>query len=524
MIPVAVAQSSFTIVRPADGSKVKETVHILIPKKSVPESGGYIGVFLNGKFLEARGPQSLVPASKQIKDKYLEYDLDTKALGVPDSEPGKPSKLELVLYVDFNEKPRIVDRSSIDVYIGNKANIPIPSGGLKLRYSFAPGTESIYKLDRKITLSSITKGQNLSGGRANEEDIAESSRRMLYAIDNRYDNGDGLVRSQFLTEPGKDYIISTVRGEPKKYDDTQLVPVYMRQTNTGMEVWSSLPIYYGIDGANAQTSYEHLLTVEPFPSLPEKTVKVGSTWRTRFLQDALTTDENWHEIEKFTEALDGRGELQSVEWENGHPCAVIHNTIRFGDSTTDGQKLKKAGAKFSDSKIELDEYIWFSLDSRRVLKVSRTETIDLKADQLARLNIPGVGNGVGNGAGPANNGAMGGPGGPPSGFGGPGGPPAGFGGGGRPGGGKSGGGEGDNFMTGGAVNIKQKGRQGGPPAGFGGPGGLPPGVGPGAFGQGQRGGFGQGGFGQGRTGQSGQTNNELAFIRLKIITTLTLES
>src|SRR5690242_9699237 len=45
----AVAQAPFTIVRPADGSKVREKVHILIPKSSIPP-GGYIGLFLNHKF------------------------------------------------------------------------------------------------------------------------------------------------------------------------------------------------------------------------------------------------------------------------------------------------------------------------------------------------------------------------------------------------------------------------------------------------------------------------------------------
>ncbi len=520
-VTCAAAQSNFTIVRPSDGSHVKETVRILLPKKSVPEVGGYVGVFLNGKFLEARGPQSLIPKSAQLRDKYLEYDLDTKALGVEDSAPGKPSKLELVLYVDFQDHPRVSDRSSIDIYVGNKASIPIPEAGLKLRYAFQSGTESIYKLERTVALASITKGQNSSGGRGNEEEVAKVSNRMLYAIDDHYANGDGLVRMQYLPDAGKDYTMATVRGEPKRWDDSQLEPWYMRQTSTGMEVWSSLPIYFGIDGVNGQGPSSSLLTVEPFPSLPAKNVKVGSIWNTRFLQDVLVAGEDWHSMNKFTQPLEGRGELASVEWENGHPCAVIHNTIRFGDQTTSGEKLKKAGAKFTDNKIELDEYVWFSLDSKRVLRVRRTESIDLRADQLSSLNLPGL---DGGGSSGANGGGAGQPGaggqGQPGGQGGPVIGGASGAGGGAPG--KAAGGLG--FI--GHVNLKQRGRggQGGPPPGFGGPGGPPPGFGGPGGPPGGAQGRGQAGFGNGRMGQSNQTNNELAFFRVKITTVLTLEN
>ncbi|MBI3721090.1 MAG: hypothetical protein HY248_00930, partial [Fimbriimonas ginsengisoli] len=84
----AIAQAPFTIVRPTDGSKVREKVRILFPKDSVPR-GGYVGVFLNNRFSEA-----LVP---DPKGKFYEYLLDTKARKVKDG----PLKIELVLYVDY---------------------------------------------------------------------------------------------------------------------------------------------------------------------------------------------------------------------------------------------------------------------------------------------------------------------------------------------------------------------------------------------------------------------------------------
>src|ERR1044071_7162347 len=85
VVGAVMAQSSFTIVRPADGSKVREKIRVLIPKNSI-EGGSYIGVFLNGKFIEA-----VVPPTD---GNYRVYTLDTKARGIADGD----MKLELVKY------------------------------------------------------------------------------------------------------------------------------------------------------------------------------------------------------------------------------------------------------------------------------------------------------------------------------------------------------------------------------------------------------------------------------------------
>src|SRR5579862_9296542 len=124
------AQSSFTIVRPADGSKVREKVRVLIPKNSI-DPGTYVGVFLNGKFIEA-----VVPP---VSGNYRVYTLDTKGRQIPDGE----MKLELVKY-EGGDTPRIADRSSINFTVGNHMNIPIPAGGVRLRYGFSMGQQMIY--------------------------------------------------------------------------------------------------------------------------------------------------------------------------------------------------------------------------------------------------------------------------------------------------------------------------------------------------------------------------------------------
>src|SRR3954447_7132724 len=116
----AMGQSSFTVVRPADGSKVREKVRVLIPKNSI-DPGSYVGVFLGGKFVEA-----VVPP---VQGNYRVYTLDTKGRGIPDGE----LKLELVKY-EGTDSPRIADRSSVTVTVGNQMNIKIPAGGVRLRY------------------------------------------------------------------------------------------------------------------------------------------------------------------------------------------------------------------------------------------------------------------------------------------------------------------------------------------------------------------------------------------------------
>ena len=60
---------NFTIVRPPDGAHVREKVHILFPKGSVPHNG-YIGIFLNGQLIDATVPTA--------GGKFSEYILDTK--------------------------------------------------------------------------------------------------------------------------------------------------------------------------------------------------------------------------------------------------------------------------------------------------------------------------------------------------------------------------------------------------------------------------------------------------------------
>jgi len=497
---VVFAQAPFTIVRPADGAKVRETVHVLIPKGSIPD-GGYIGIFLGGKFLEATVPP--------VKGKFYDYALDTKKLAIADTEPGKPLKLELVLYVDYEKNSRIVDRTSVDINVGNQASIPIPNSGLKLRYSFVPGTKMIYRLDQQVSVSEISESQNSLGGKPAEFTQDGETIRLAYEVMNSYGDGDGLLRIQPLPEKGKDYALLTAGSDtsPKKYMDYDMAPIYMRIKSTGQEVFGSLPLYTPMEGSTGgQSVVTDLFATYPLPTLPTKSVHVGDSWESSFQEGALDMTQPY-EVDTLVESFPARGEFVNTEWESGHPCAKIKHSIAAGTSTSKGKKLKAEGASFSDDKISLEETIWFALDSHKILKVVRDETIERKVQNAtASVGAPGMGGapgmpGGGMGRGPSFAGA-----------------------GSSGGGGKSE--TSDRFGP--TDNMQRGGRQGGGKAGFMGgafgPGGVGPGGpgGPGGFGPGGPGG--PGGFGQGNFGRQGAPNtNTATFVRIRSLRTFTLE-
>ncbi len=471
----AFAQAPFTIVRPADGSKVREKVHVLIPKNSIP-TGGYIGVFLNGKFLEAITPP--------LNGKYYDYVLDTKGRGIAD---GKVN-LEVVLYVDYNENPRIVDRSSVTLNVANSASIAIPANGFRLRYRFKPSTQLVYNLQQRVAISTITGSQNRAGGRPAELPIESEKIRLMYAVDNAYGNGDGLVRIQALTSPGKDYAILTTsqNAEPTRYYDYMMHPIYMRITSTGREIFGSVPGYFPMEGTSGSTGEDvmmNLYALFPLPTLPEKAVRPGDSWQSRF-QNGVLDLEKKDEATRLTSKFPARGEFVGVEWEMGHPCAKIKNTISQGTRSIEGQQLAARGSAFADDKVELTETIWFALDRGVVVKSVRDMTIDRK--------MQSQGGGIGGGAGS-------GPGAPPS----AGGPPGRTGG---PGVGSSGGG--GSTGVGVPGEARQRGGQVGPEGPAQGP-GRGPGQGP--------------GFGSPGGGRSGGAPAQVQYLRIRQQFIFTLE-
>lgn len=409
IVGTVMAQSSFTIVRPADGSKVREKVRVLIPAKSI-EDGSYVGVFLGGQFVEA-----VVPPIDQTNKNYRVYTLDTKGRKIPDGE----LQLELVKYA-AGDQPRIEDRSSVTVTVGNNMNVPIPAGGVFLRYGFTPGTQLTYKVMETTTISTLSGLGNSSGGRAAQFPESETVYRMMYAVDNVYGNGDALVRMQFLPNKGKDYTILTSQNNPEPHQvfDYQMHPVYMKVDKTGRPTYmgAAVPEYFGFSEGPGVEAYQGILSVWPLPVLPSKKVTPGgSPWQVGYQMPMGISVQGLSNISQVTKSYPARGEFVSAEWEMGHPCAKIRNWIAEGTTSFAGQKLAKAGAAFGDDKVALDETVYFALDIKKIIKMVRSIQIDRKvkveggggtgaaaggtaAGTKPGLSSGGLGNGGGGGA------------------------------------------------------------------------------------------------------------------------------
>ena len=458
----AFAQGSFTIVRPFDGSKVREMVKVLFPKNSVPEGSGYVGIFIDGDFLEAVAPKL------SADNKYYEYLLDTKKL-----EDGT-HKLEAKLYVDYSNQPRIVDTSSVDVTVANKSSIAVPEDGFQLRYRFTTGQERIYRLQQRVISNVISEeDQKKQGSRPYQIQEDGESLKMLYACDNAYGNGDGLIRMQLV--PDKEiknreysYVTAGDNDGPKKYYPADMAGVYMKVNSTGREIFGSFPDYFGLEGNVGQAARLALFGVFPLPTLPSKGVRPGDTWQTNFQMGSIDIN-NPHVQKSVVRVVPARGELLGVEWEMGHPCAKIKNTIAVG---TPIGRPKGSGAadssQIADAKVSIEETIWFALDTRVVVKFFR----DITTEGKGQFGLAAGGGGGAPTGGPSAAGAAGG-------------------GGDRGGSGSKGPGD---FR----ISDRHMGPQGGPPSAAGAAGGPN-----------------QGQFRPGQGGPGGQQGGQSAFIRIR---------
>ncbi|MBS1716630.1 MAG: hypothetical protein JSS72_02730 [Armatimonadetes bacterium] len=374
----------FTIVRPADGSKVRETVRIDVPKYSVP-SGGYFGVFVNGKFIEAT-----MPRNYDAKGRFYTYNLDTKKLQIPDG----PTKIELALYVDFKDQPRIIDRSSVQVTVANHSSISIPPSGLQLRYRFNKGTAAVYDIVEHVEVSDVPVGAK-AGAHGSILEQYDEKLRVMYAVDNVFPGGDGLIRQQAVSPRGRDFFYAVLEGQsfPRRFTDDDIAPSYARLREDGREVFGAIPIATPFDGVGGVSTTNLYLNI-PLPTLPQNPVHPGSNWPSNF--QVPNVDLNIAtELKSLVKPVSARGEFVRLEWEQGHPCAVLRNSIAEGSTTAHQQ---------------MSEDIWFALDMRQIFRWKRTIEITETGAPAGAGNQGNAGNnrggnrGTGNGGGRGNRG------------------------------------------------------------------------------------------------------------------------
>lgn len=372
-------QTSFTIVRPADGSKVRENIKLLFPKDSIPATG-YVGIYIGGKFVEA-----VVPAPSA---NYRYYDIDTKARGIQDG----PLTIEAVLYVDFGDRTRVIDRSSIQVIVGNSDNINVPANGFDLGYKFRPGTKWVYNLKQRVAVSNLSEAMSRSTSRqsllagADVENI-----RLLYAVDDAYAGGDGLVRIQALPEKGKHTLTLTTEDSEnaRTFQDYEVHPVYMRVSKTGHEVFGSVPRYFPLDGTAGEGFRTDLFVPYPLPTLPKNRVRPGEPFAGGVVQMGDFDLNKIPDTKSIVTAIQPvRGEVVGIEWQNGHPCVRLRHSLSGRDPRAASEQQGRVRNAQS-----IEEDIWFALDLGTVIKMVRTYTID------ARVAVAPAGGAAGGGGG-----------------------------------------------------------------------------------------------------------------------------
>ena len=368
----AFGQAPFTIVRPADGAKVRETVKVQVPLNSVPNSG-YVGIYANGKFIEAVVPQA--------KGKYYEYPLDTKKLGLPDGS----TKLELVLFVDFNEQPRIVDRSSVTIQIGNHANISLPKDGLRLRYHFIPGYQTIYNVENRVVNQSISTDAEKLGARAPDLPVESQKIRAVYDCVNADNTGAGLLRLQGAPPAGSKFLYFQGINDPtgRWFGEDELGQAYMKVSSTGSEIFAAVPQTFPMEGVSTGPATNvNLWFIEPLPTLPQGRIKPGQDFSSTF-QIGHVDLNSIFQTETVVRRIPARGEFVDVEWEMGHPCARLKKTLQIT-----GSLLPPSMANFQS--VKLQEDLWFALDRNVLLKMVRTFTAERNEfAQAAPAGVPG---------------------------------------------------------------------------------------------------------------------------------------
>lgn len=377
------AQAPFTIVRPIEGSRVREVVKILIPKNSVP-NGGYISVSVNGQFIEATLPQ--------VKGEMYEYLLDTKKRNLKDG----PVTIEVTLYgPTAGDRTAIIDKSKVNVILSNGANIKISSGGLKMRYKMRVGTTWNYDIHRTISLLTISSEEQKKGGTPAEQVVSDDDYMSRFTVDNVYPGGNGLLRIEVIPNP----IYGTVvfqepDGNLEVIRDDELTPLYTEITPYGKSVFFSLPL--GIGGPAGR----HVAIPEDVTPLPIDPQKVGEKWSTTIKLPGDFSQASGVKSKSQLQMLDRQvtGELVALEWEQGHPCAHIRYEFKLGK--IEGEKVKYNNSIVNDAAYSYRQDAWYAIDLGTIVR--RDEAIELEgiAGDAPQANAGGGAAGAGVAPGP----------------------------------------------------------------------------------------------------------------------------
>jgi hypothetical protein len=335
----AVAQAPFTIVRPQDGARVREVVQIRFPIRSVPQ-GGFIGVSINGKFVEAVAPAAL--DTDRERGHYI-YRWDTKRLNVPDGE----HTIELTLYSnpEGGSEARVLGRSSVRLQVENE--IKAPAEGIPLRYRWTPG--KTYRYDLKATIKEINEVQY--SGLTPEETLLGETRFKgdLSVLDFR--DRLGLI-SWTLVPPA----INITGGQVNVINSDLVAPVYQEVETTGRVRYQ---VSLGADSFQSEVFYSWTTDL---PILPPRRYKPGDRWGATI---AVSNPLRSGQASEIIAQIPVAARLERFEWEQGYKCAKI--IYEFTGNLPDNLNL--GGIQLEKPKSTIRREVYFAYDLGQVIRI-----------------------------------------------------------------------------------------------------------------------------------------------------------
>ncbi|GBC91911.1 hypothetical protein HRbin15_00371 [bacterium HR15] len=356
LVGCAWAQAPFTILRPVEGARVREKVEVRVPLHSVPPEG-FIGVSIDGKFVEAVAPAAL----RTDKEKgHLIYEWDTKARNIPD---GKHT-IELTLYSGGNDR-RILARSAVNVVVENK--IKIPADGIRLQYKWIPGRNFHYRVQVAAKDQTELKDTGLSP----EETLLMD---VKFGVDLfTHDFTPPLALIAWMPVPpavileGGQY--SVITGE-------NMAPVYQEIETTGRVRYQESRL-----GQSQQYEY-YYVTAGNLPELPPTKVKEGFRWSMTLVQyDPLETGEGGNP--KVAARFPIPARIESFEWERGYKCAKI--VCEFTGNIPG--RFDMGEFRLEKPKVKVKRTIYFAYDIGQVVRM----TTSIEFETTVREQIGGSG-------------------------------------------------------------------------------------------------------------------------------------
>jgi len=379
---------TFAIRQPVEGARIRETYNIRIPARTI-EGNEYIGIYVNGKFIEAVRPE--------VEGQDFVYPLDPRSLRDKKGlQPGHAT-LEAVLYQDpgENRPSQVISRTAVNVSIDNSASIVVPESGFDLKYKFSSGKELRYEMTSETSLARVSQAQALLGSRGFEVPVEREKFRFLMAIDNVYNDGDGMIRLRALPDKDRDYAFIRLASEGnavRKVYQSEMASVYMRMSNKGREEFGAIAPYIPIEGTSGNARILDFFLRLPFPILPSKSIK--PTAPDNVWQGAFSLGRSINTVtDRVTDVIPGRGTFEAVEYQNGRPCARIRTSVASG--AADLRNLSNLGFNQQNQSLRLDSVAWISLATGVIVRHEITLVQEALIDNPEPVSQPGVAAGGG---------------------------------------------------------------------------------------------------------------------------------